>query len=138
MNECIFCRIAAGTLQATKVYEDANFVAFLDINPVSPGHTLVIPKKHCDRYEKMLPEEAAEIFLVVHKLAPKIASAVGADSYNIGVNSGLAAGQAVFHTHVHIMPRLPKDGLELWLGQPYKDNAAREDVAKKIRSSLIE
>lgn len=136
MNECIFCRIVKGTLQATKVYEDGEFVAFLDIRPVSPGHTLVIPKIHSDRFEAMPQDSAAKMFAVVHRLAPRIAAALGADAYNLGVNSGPASGQVVFHTHVHIMPRLPKDGLALWAGEPYKDDAARERVAQKIRLSL--
>lgn len=136
MDECIFCRIARSELQAAKVYEDADVVAFLDIRPVSPGHTLVIPKAHYDRFEAMPVEAAAKLFAAVHRLVPGIAAAVGTDAYNLGVNSGPAAGQVVFHVHVHIMPRLPKDGLTLWSGTPYDSDAAREQVAQKIRGAI--
>lgn len=136
MPDCIFCKIVAGQIPATKVYEDSEFVAFLDIAPVNPGHTLVIPKAHYDRFDTMPPEEAAKLFACVRKLAPGIVKGVGADSYNLGVNSGPAAGQVVFHTHVHVVPRLPKDGYRLWAGAPYQSEAAREQVAQKIRLAL--
>jgi len=136
MDECIFCKIVSGELQAAKVYEDADYLAFLDIRPVSPGHTLVIPKQHSDRFEAMPPEEAGKLFALVRKLTPGIIAGVGTNSYNIGVNSGPVAGQVVFHVHVHVMPRLPKDGLALWLGHEYESDAACEQVAQKIRQTI--
>lgn len=134
--DCIFCKIARGELQASKVYEDQDVVAFLDIRPVSPGHTLVIPKVHHDRLERMPEPDVAKLFAAVRKVTPGILSGVGAEAYNLGLNSGSAAGQIVFHVHVHIMPRQPKDGLKLWQGRAYASDAEREQVAHGIRTKL--
>lgn len=134
MSDCLFCKIIKGELPSTKIYEDMDVFAFLDIKPVNPGHTLVIPKKHFENIHDM-PDD---IFAKVAVAAKKIAGAIlklGAKGVNIGMNNGSAAGQIVFHAHVHVMPRYGKDSFSLWVGKEYDGNE-RELVAEKIKSTL--
>lgn len=105
MINCLFCKIVAGEIPAQKIYENDRVLAFLDIGPVSPGHTLVIPKAHAENLAAGSVDDACALMTAIHDLAPKITQAVGADGYNLGMNHGEAAGQDVFHTHLHIMPR---------------------------------
>ncbi len=135
MENCIFCKIIAGEIPSYKVYEDDEVLAFLDITPVNFGHTLVIPKKH---YENLvsLPEELAEkVFAVAKKIAPAITSGVGAEGFNLTLNNGPVAGQAVGHVHFHIIPRFSGDGYELWRGKEYPAGKAGE-IAEKIKNQI--
>lgn len=134
MDECIFCKIASGAIQAIKVYEDADFVAFLDIHPAAPGHTLLIPKVHYEKFELTPPEVVGELLRAAHKLAPAVAQGVGAPGFNVSVNNGPAAGQVIFHTHVHIIPRKFDDGLAMWGHRDYASQAEAQQLAQKIRS----
>ncbi len=109
MTDCIFCKIANGEIKTLKVYEDSLNFAFLDINPSSLGHTLIIPKKHYQKLEEMLEEEAKEMFSLVFKLAKIIPKIVGTSSCNIGINNGKLAGQEVPHLQFHIIPRFEGD-----------------------------
>ena len=128
---CIFCKIISGEFPSHKVYEDDDILAFLDITPVNPGHTLVVPKQHyCDLLN--LPEDlACKIVSVIKKITPAILAGVGTDNFNLGLNNGKKAGQAVDHFHWHIMPRFEDDGYELWHGREYKAGEA-EEVLEKI------
>lgn len=136
MSDCIFCKIISGDIQSVKVYEDAEFTAFLDINPVQPGHTLVVPKAHFARFDDTPSEVIAKLYQVVHKVAPAVAKAVDAEGFNASLNNGLAAGQEVFHTHVHIIPRYIKDGLVAW--PRYMGENKLEQVGQKIRAAMKE
>lgn len=107
---CVFCKIVRGELPAYKIYEDSDTVAFLDIHPMTDGHTLVIPKAHAERLSELPPELVGVLFQTVQKVAGRIAQALHAPALNIGFNDGRAAGQAVPHLHVHIIPRFPGDG----------------------------
>jgi histidine triad (HIT) family protein len=109
-EDCLFCRIAAGTIPAYKVHEDDAAVAFLDIRPLARGHTLVIPRRHAVRFEDLDAESAARLWKAVHKVTPKLLRAVGAPSTTIAINNGREAGQEVPHVHVHIVPRTGDDG----------------------------
>lgn len=102
---CLFCAIISGEIPCQKVYEDASTFAFLDIGPVSEGHTLIVPKVHAADLASGSAEAAQQLMATVHRIAPAIMRAVGADGYNLGMNHGEAAGQDVLHTHLHIMPR---------------------------------
>ena len=99
MEDCIFCKIVSGDAPSHKIYEDDDIVAFLDIHPVNPGHTLVIPKDHHKDLAETPPEIASKLIQVVQKIKPAVLGAVDADSFNLGVNVGEKAGQVVFHTH---------------------------------------
>lgn len=105
MQDCLFCKIVRGEVPCYKVYEDDAVLAFLDVGPVSKGHTLVIPKEHAENLEAGSEETSVALMRAVHRIAPKIMSALQASGYNLGMNHGEIAGQEVLHTHLHIMPR---------------------------------
>jgi len=134
MENCIFCEIVKGDIPSTTIYEDKYTLAFLDITPVSRGHTLVIPKKHHqDIFD--IPEDALNHIMVTVK---KIAIALDkiADGINIGQNNKAAAGQDVFHIHFHVMPRYAgQDTFKLWEGKPYAEGDA-EKTAAEIKNLL--
>ena len=127
MSDCLFCKIINGEIPSTKVYEDEHVYAFMDIMPVAKGHTLIIPKEHCkDLFE--MPEEVAGN---LYKAAPKVANAIKKAFNPIGLNTinnnGAAAGQTVFHFHLHLIPRYnEEEGLNLrW-------DAKKIDIAEVI------
>ena len=109
VSDCIFCKIVAGEIPASKVYEDDHFLAFLDISQVTPGHTLVIPKKHARNLLEMTPDETAALFNIVSRVTKKVESATQPQGMNIIRNMEEIAGQSVFHTHVHILPRYSQE-----------------------------
>ena len=134
MENCIFCKIIKGDIPAAKVYEDDHSFAFLDIKPVNPGHTLVIPKKHFENVHVMPDDLVGNVSIAAKKVADALLK-VGAKGVNIKMNNGVAAGQDVFHAHVHVMPRYGNDSFTHWVGKEYDGNE-RELVAEKIRSNL--
>ncbi|MFA6095048.1 MAG: HIT family protein [Candidatus Paceibacterota bacterium] len=103
--DCIFCKIIAGEIPATKVYEDEGVVAFLDISANSRGHTLVVPKQHIRNILEMDDATCTDLFVKVKKIAVAIKNNLNADGLNIAMNNEKSAGQIVFHAHVHIIPR---------------------------------
>ncbi|MEX0920480.1 MAG: HIT family protein [Candidatus Pacearchaeota archaeon] len=113
MVECIFCKIVKGDVPTEKIYEDSNFVAFADANPVAEGHTLVIPKKHFETILD-LDEEIAKGYLgFVKKVAEDLLKKYNSEGFNVVVNNGKSAGQVVNHVHFHIIPRKKGDGLKI-------------------------
>lgn len=136
MNDCLFCKIINGEIPAGKVYEDEHSFAFLDIKPINPGHTLLIPKKHFVNLYEIPDEVLAKLAPTIKKLAVAIKKAVGAGGINIGMNNDHAAGQLIFHAHIHIMPRFKNDGYRPWIGGPYKNDAEKYEIVKKIISNL--
>ncbi|OYT43514.1 MAG: HIT family hydrolase [Candidatus Aenigmarchaeota archaeon ex4484_56] len=108
--DCIFCKIVSNEIPTTKIYEDENTLAFLDINPCSPGHTVIIPKKHYQKLEEMSEEEVKKLFGVIYKLIKPVLKGVNSTNCNIGINNGKCAGQEVPHVHFHIIPRFENDG----------------------------
>ncbi len=134
-TNCLFCKIVVGEIPAEKVYEDADTLAFLDIKPVNPGHTLVIPKEH---YENILtaPEDVLmKMMATVKKVAHAFKDGLGVDDFNLAMNNGPHAGQVVFHAHLHVMPRHAGDGYELWHGRPYAEGEMKE-YAQKLKKAL--
>lgn len=105
MSDCIFCSIVANQIPSSKVYEDEHVLAFLDITQVTKGHTLVIPKEHHTNLLDMSPEASSQLFAVVPRIARQLKEKLGANGVNLINNSGEAAGQTVFHTHLHLLPR---------------------------------
>ena len=110
--DCIFCKIVAGDIPCHKLYEDERVLAFLDVGPLSKGHTLVIPKGHCATIDQVPAEDAAAMFRIVPQLSQAIMQATGATAWNLLQNNGEAAGQAVGHVHLHIIPRVSGDARE--------------------------
>ena len=108
--DCLFCKIAAGAIPAKLVYEDDRVMAFLDILPRAPGHTMVIPKWHAPTLVALPDGEIAPLFSAVKKVAATLMEALGPDGITMGINQGRASGQEVDHLHVHLMPRWHGDG----------------------------
>ena len=125
-NNCLFCKILRGELPSQKVYENDHVYAFLDIHPVNRGHTLVIPKTHAETIHNLSSPDYAALMEAVRMLSPLVREAVGADAANIIINNGTAAGQIIFHAHVHIIPRFTGDRHEHWYG----DDAAKEGMSE--------
>ncbi|MCA1030887.1 HIT family protein [Bacillus timonensis] len=135
MSECIFCKIINGDIPSAKVFENEDVVAFLDISQVSKGHTLVIPKVHKENIYELTPEIAGKVFEVVPKIANAIKKEFNPIGLNLLNNNGEAAGQAVFHYHIHIIPRYGKgDGF----GAVWKSHANdySQEALQKIAQSI--
>jgi histidine triad (HIT) family protein len=109
MNGCIFCKIVNGDIPSAKVYEDEHVYAFLDISQVTKGHTLVIPKVHKENIFELTADMAAPLFESVKKAADAIQAAFSPKGLNLLNNNGEAAGQTVFHYHIHLIPRYGSD-----------------------------
>lgn len=133
--DCIFCEIVNGAIPSEKVYEDDEVFAFLDIHPVGKGHLLVIPKTHSENMWGMPEDVYATLMRRVHMLVPHVREATNAEGINIAMNNGHAAGQLVFHTHVHIIPRTSGDGLKQWGAVTYEEGEITK-VANKIRNII--
>lgn len=114
MENCLFCKFVRSEIPCEKVYENEHVLAFLDIHPLNEGHVLVIPKVHSENILDIPEERFAEVMRVVRLLAPIIKDVTGADGINIHSNHGKEAGQAVFHLHMHIIPRHAGDGYLHW------------------------
>ena len=135
MEDCIFCKIIKGEIPSSKVFEDEHVYAFLDIAPINKGHTLVIPKKHCENLFDCGADELKEAILSVQKIGEAVKAGVNADGISIGQSNGKAAGQAVFHLHFHIMPRFSDDGLKHWPSKKYGEGEAdkiKDEIAKHL------
>jgi len=135
MEDCLFCKIIKKEIPITKIYEDKSTLAFLDINPVNPGHTLVIPKKHSRNLFDIEKKDLEELINTVQKISKAIKKGIEADGINIIWNNESSAGQIIFHTHIHIIPRFKNDGLRHWKGKVYQKNEA-EKVAEKIKKLI--
>ena len=131
--ECILCKIVAGEIPCYKVYEDAKFLAFLDITPVNPGHVILIPKQHTENLLDTADEILNEFLPLAKKIAKVVMAVTKADGFNLNQNNFSAAGQVIGHLHFHIVPRFSDDGLELWRGKEYGEGEA-EILAEKIRT----
>ena len=137
MNEgCIFCEIVSKEAGAVIVFEDEHSLAFLDIHPLNPGHTLVVPKKHYPSMAEMSPLEVGRVFVSVAKVMKGVMRASKADGINIGQSNGRAASQEVFHMHVHVIPRYIH---ELPEGFPERKTASTvelEQISRKIKAAI--
>ena len=135
-DNCIFCKVVAGEIPATKIYEDEVALAFLDIGPISEGHTLVIPKQHFDKLHDCPAEILGRVSGCLGRIARAVVAATGADGYNVLCNNGRAAGQLVDHMHFHIIPRNNGDGVfNRWPSSKYPEGRA-EAIATSIRNNL--
>ncbi|MFA6995479.1 MAG: HIT family protein [Patescibacteria group bacterium] len=130
---CIFCKIIAGEIPAYKVYEDDSVLAFLDIQPVNPGHVLVVSKKHYKNLEE-IPEDDLKILIVAVKTIGRLLKdKLGIDGYNASTNNDPAAGQIIPHIHFHVIPRHAGDGHESWSRGEYAPGEP-EEIVKKLLS----
>ncbi len=106
---CIFCKIANGEIPSTTLYEDEDFRVILDLGPATRGHALLLPKEHYANLFELDEAVAARALVVAQKIAAKMKKALGADGFNLVQNNGEAAGQTVFHFHMHLIPRYEND-----------------------------
>jgi histidine triad (HIT) family protein len=133
-ESCVFCKIAAKEAPAHVVYEDDKVIAFMSIQPINVGHTLVVPKKHYENIYEIPEEEVAYLYKIVKKIAHAVNKAVNAEGIRIVQNNGEAAGQVIFHMHVHIIPM--SRGRQ-WVHYPEsRDAEALNDDAGKIRQFI--
>lgn len=137
MENCIFCSIIQGDIPSSKVYEDEQVLAFLDISQTTKGHTLVIPKQHVRNLLEMTAETASHLFARIPKIARAIQSATGATAMNIINNNEALAGQTVFHAHVHLVPRYnEEDGISIQYTTHEPDFPVLEKVARQINQEV--
>lgn len=132
--DCIFCKIVAGEIPCFKVHEDEKTLAFMDVNPIVPGHTLVIPKNHHENLMKIAPEDLAAVHMASQKVADKIMAGLKPGGIAVLQLNGRGANQVVMHYHVHLVPRTrPDDGVTIleWEGAP-GNMAEIEKVARTI------
>ncbi|MCE9585387.1 HIT family protein [Candidatus Nomurabacteria bacterium] len=136
MEECIFCKIIKGQIPSTKIYEDDKTLAFLDIAPVNIGHALIIPKEHYANIYETPEDTMSDIIKVAKKISLAVKEAVKAEGVNITMNNNHAAGQVIFHSHIHVIPRFSNDGFELWHGKRAYEDDEMKSVAENITSKL--
>jgi histidine triad (HIT) family protein len=135
-EQCIFCKIVAGQIPSTKIYEDQAVFAFLDVNPVSDGHTLVVPKEHFEKLHDCPAEVLTKAAVPLGKIAKAVCDATDAEGYNVLCNNGKSAGQLVGHLHFHIIPRRGNDGVfDKWPAYKYEPGKI-EQIGRKICENL--
>ena len=133
-KECIFCLLANGDIPTAKVYEDDDLTVILDAGPATKGHALVLPKDHYKNITEVPQELAGKLVAIASKVGNAQMKALGAAGFNVVINTNEAAGQTVFHCHVHVIPRYEGDaGIVSWVPGEAKDS---ETVAAKIAASL--
>ena len=139
-GECVFCAIVAGRAPASRVYHDAVCTAFLDIQPVNPGHTLVVPNAHAASLAELEPDTGAHLFRVAQRLAGALRrSGVRCEGINLLLADGAPAGQEVFHVHLHVVPRFEHDGFGFRFSptlEQLPERAELDKIAHQIRAAV--
>ncbi len=135
-DDCIFCKIIRGEIPAIKVHEDDVSLAFMDINPIAPGHCLVIPKHHAENIFVTPPEASAAAMATVSRVAAAVDKAIAPEGMNIVQANGPGAKQSVFHIHFHIIPRRAEDGLTMNWEMVPGDMAEITALAEKIKAAI--
>lgn len=129
---CIFCKLANGIIPTRSIYEDDNFKVILDAAPATRGHALILPKEHADNLYQLPEEMAGKAFILAKRLAESMTGSLGCQGFNIVQNNGEAAGQTVFHFHIHLIPRYFDDEQgSFWEPRHYTD-----EILDEIRSQL--
>lgn len=138
MTNCIFCKIIAGQIPSTRVHEDEHTVAFMDIGQVNPGHVLVVVKPHVENIAGLDDALAAAVFRTTARVAKAVQAAFRPQGISVYQANGAAAGQTVFHLHLHVIPRREGDGMELVWPVKNPPREQLEENAGKIRAQLTE
>jgi histidine triad (HIT) family protein len=136
MTDCVFCKIVAGQIPSTRVYEDEHTLAFMDIGHVNPGHTLVAVKKHAATVFELEETQAEAIARTIVKISKALKKTFEPEGLSVYQANGKAAGQTVFHYHVHLLPRHAGDGMELVWPVKNPPREKLEDYAARIRAEL--
>jgi histidine triad (HIT) family protein len=137
MSDCLFCALISGQGEVTLVHEDEWTIAFMDIQPVTPGHMLVVPRRHAVGLADLDPDDGARVFRVGQRAAAALrASGLRCEGVNLFLADGEAAGQEVFHVHLHVLPRFPGDGFGLKFGPDHRvrPRAELDETAVALRS----
>ncbi len=132
MDNCIFCKLANGAIPSNTLYEDEDFRVILDIEPATMGHALILPKKHFANIYELSEDYAAKVFKVAKNMSVKMKAALDFDGFNVLQNNGEAAGQTVFHFHMHLIPRYTGDNAGLDMPGKKAANYDLGEVAAKI------
>ncbi len=135
-ENCIFCKVVKGELPSSKVYENDEIMAFLDINPVNLGHTLVIPKKHFENIYETPEDTLAHMITASKNIAKAIKKHRNADGVNVIMNNDASAGQVIFHSHIHVIPRFKDDGFGVWTGKDKYKEGEKDQMAQDISQAL--
>lgn len=137
VDECVFCRVVAGTLESSRAYEDEQVLAFMDIQPMTPGHVLVIPKLHVPYLAALDEELGMSMFRVAQRLAGALrASGLPCEGVNLLLADGQVAFQEVFHVHVHVIPRTVEDGFRIEANWQVRPRTELEETAARVRAGL--
>jgi diadenosine tetraphosphate (Ap4A) HIT family hydrolase len=135
---CVFCDIVAGRAPASFVYQDENAVAFMDIRPVNQGHVLIVPRAHAATLVELCPDLAAHLMRVGQQMDAALrASGLPCEGVNLHLADGEAAGQDVFHVHLHVIPRFHGDGMHIRANRLSPDTASLDQAAARIRAALL-
>lgn len=131
-ESCIFCKIANGEIPSKSIYEDEEFRVILDLGPAAKGHALILPKNHYANLFELPEETAGKVIVLAKKLGSRMVDKLGADGFNLVQNNGEAAGQTVFHFHMHLIPRYRDDNQKIgWVpGKPAEEEL--EEIQKQI------
>ena len=136
MDNCIFCKIANGEIPSATLYEDDDFRVILDLAPASKGHALIISKFHAANLYELPDELAAKAMMLAKKMAKKLTEELGCDGLNIVQNNGAAAGQTVFHFHMHLIPRYEGDQVGLTWTPGTLEADVKEEILQKVKSAF--
>ena len=136
MENCVLCNLANGIWDSATLYEDENFRVILDLGPASKGHALILPKAHYANIYEIPEELAAKAIVLAKKMAGIMTEALGCDGFNIVQNNGEAAGQTVFHFHMHLIPRYKGDDAGFGWKTKELDEATKEEVLAKVRAKM--
>lgn len=131
-ENCIFCKIANGEIPAATLYEDDDFRVILDLGPASKGHALILPKEHYANLYELPDELAAKVIVLAKKMITKLTDVLDCDGYNLVQNNGVAAGQTVFHFHLHMIPRYEGDQVGLGWKMGELTDADRDEILAKL------
>ena len=133
MENCIFCKLAKGEIPTATLYEDEEFRVILDQGPASKGHALIIPKAHAANLYELPDELAGKAMVLAKKMITKMTDVLGCDGYNVVQNNGAAAGQTVFHFHMHLIPRWEQDGVGVTWTPGTLTEADKEEILKAFQ-----
>lgn len=131
-ENCIFCKLANGDIPTATLYEDEDFRVILDANPASKGHALIIPKEHYANLYELEDEIAGKAMILAKKMVTKLTDILGCDGYNLVQNNGEAAGQTVFHFHLHMIPRYKDDNVGLGWNMKELTEEDKMDILSKM------
>ena len=132
-DDCIFCKIAAGEIPSKTIYEDEKYRVILDLGPATRGHALILPKNHYANLFELPEEDAKEVICLAKKMATIMKDKLGCDGFNLVQNNGEAAGQTVFHFHMHLIPRYENDGQNiLW-----NPNESTPEELEEVKNQIL-